>query len=160
MASSAGILLYRRAGGRTLEVLLAHMGGPYWARKDEGAWSIPKGEYSPGEPAFDAARREFAEELGVPAPEVEYLDLGTVRQSGGKSVSAWAGEWDLDPDAVAAAVGGVFEMEWPPRSGRRQSFPEIDRVAWFPLDLARQKVVKGQRALLERLAQLLEEPAG
>lgn len=105
MASSAGILLYRRAGGRTLEVLLAHMGGPYWARKDEGAWSIPKGEYSPGEPAFDAARREFAEELGVPAPEVEYLDLGTVRQSGGKSVSAWAGcsRWSGRPGREVAS---------------------------------------------------------
>lgn len=128
------------------------MGGPYWARKDDGAWSIPKGEYDGDEDALGAARREFAEELGSPPPEHGYLELGEVRQASGKRVTAWAVEGDLDADAI---VSNVFELEWPPRSGRRQSFPEIDRAAWFDLDAARPKLVKGQVEFLDRLAATL-----
>lgn len=127
------------------------MGGPFWARKDDGAWSIPKGEYAPPEEAAAAARREFAEELGLPVPPGELAALGTVTQSG-KTVSVWALEGDLNPDAV---VPGTFELEWPPRSGRRQTFPEVDRVAWFALDDADAKLVRGQRPFLGRLAQLV-----
>ncbi|EFL10388.1 NUDIX hydrolase [Streptomyces sp. AA4] len=130
-----------------VEVLLAHMGGPFWAKKDLAAWSLPKGEVEDGEPVEVAARREFAEELGVPVPEGEWVSLGEVRQSG-KVVTAWAVEGDLDPGAV---VPGVFEMEWPPRSGRMQEFPEVDRVEWFSLEVAREKLVKGQRGFLDRL---------
>jgi predicted NUDIX family NTP pyrophosphohydrolase len=146
---SAGLLLHRR-GTDTIEVLLVHMGGPLWARKDEGAWSIPKGEYLPDEDPLAAARREFAEELGGPAPvDVEYRALGDVRQGNGKVVSAWAAEADFD---AASAVSNLFEMEWPPRSGRLQSFPEIDRAEWFPLDVARTKLIPAQAAFLDRLA--------
>jgi predicted NUDIX family NTP pyrophosphohydrolase len=144
---SAGLLLYR-AGSARLEVLLGHMGGPFWARKDDGAWSVPKGEYGPDEDAFAAARREFAEELGSPAPDVDYVDLGTVRQRAGKIVQVWAGAADFDPSTL---VSNTFELEWPPRSGRMQAFPEIDRVAWFDLELARAKLVAGQVAFLDRL---------
>lgn len=144
---SAGLLLFRRDGGR-LEVLLGHMGGPFWARRDAGAWSLPKGEYTGEETPLAAARREFTEELGVAVPDGEVIELGTVRQSGGKVVTAYALEADLDPDAV---VPGTFELEWPPRSGRRQQFPEIDRVAWFDLDAAREKVITAQREFLDRL---------
>jgi predicted NUDIX family NTP pyrophosphohydrolase len=146
--TSAGILLFRRVNLR-IEVLLGHMGGPFWARRDEGAWSIPKGEYEPPEDALSAARREFTEELGLPVPAGELIDLGEVKQPGGKLVTVWAIEGDLDPDAV---VSGTFEMEWPPRSGRRQTFPEIDRVAWYDLDVAAYKLVSGQRPFLDRLA--------
>ncbi|SHF15686.1 NUDIX domain-containing protein [Streptoalloteichus hindustanus] len=149
---SAGILLFRRNGDDGVEVLLGHMGGPFWASRDAGAWTLPKGEYPPDEDPLAAARREFAEELGVPAPPGEPTPLGTTRQSGGKVVTAWAVEGDLDPDAV---VPGVFEMEWPRGSGRLRSFPELDRVAWFDLDRARELVVTGQRVLLDRLAELL-----
>lgn len=149
---SAGLLLWRRYGGRA-EVLLGHMGGPYWARKDTGAWTIPKGEYDDAEDPFAAAQREFAEELGVPAPSGATTPLGEVIQSGGKHVIAWAVEGDLDP---AAAVSNTFEMEWPPRSGRRATFPELDRVAWWGLDDARAKILAGQRPLLDRLAAALE----
>ena len=145
---SAGILLFRKANDG-IEVLLGHMGGPFWARRDEGAWSIPKGEYEPPEDALAAARREFTEELGLPVPPGELIELGEAKQSGGKIVTIWAVEGDLDPDAV---VPGTFEMEWPPRSGRRQAFPEIDRGAWFSLDIAEQKIVSGQRPFLDRLA--------
>jgi len=144
---SAGILLFRKANDG-IEVLLGHMGGPFWARRDEGAWSIPKGEYEPPEDALAAARREFTEELGLPVPPGELIELGEAKQSGGKIVTIWAVEGDLDPDAV---VPGTFEMEWPPRSGRRQAFPEIDRAAWFSLDIAEQKIVSGQRPFLDRL---------
>jgi len=144
---SAGILLYRFREG-VLQVLLAHPGGPFWAKKDAGAWSIPKGEYEPPEDAAAAARREFTEELGLPVPAGELIDLGSAKQSGGKIVTVWALEGDLDPDAV---VPGTFEMEWPPRSGRRQEFPEIDRARWFALDVASSKLVSGQRAFLDRL---------
>jgi predicted NUDIX family NTP pyrophosphohydrolase len=123
------------------------MGGPFWARKDDGAWSIPKGEYEPPEAAVDAARREFAEELGRPVPAGELIDLGSAKQSG-KTVTIWALAGDLDPDTI---VPGTFELEWPPRSGRRQQFPEIDRASWFALDVAVVKLVAGQRPFLDRL---------
>ncbi|QWF83667.1 NUDIX domain-containing protein [Amycolatopsis sp. CA-230715] len=147
---SAGILLYRRTAGE-VEVLIGHMGGPFWAKKDDAAWSIPKGECDPEEAPGDAARREFTEELGLPAPEGDYAELGTVRQSG-KAVTIWAVEGDLDP---ARVVPGTFELEWPPRSGKTQEFPELDRVAWVDLATAGEKLVKGQRAFLERLSGLL-----
>lgn len=145
--TSAGVLLYRRSGG-ALEVLLAHMGGPFWARKDEGAWSIVKGEHGDDEDGYAAARREFREETGLEAPVAEPLDLGEVRQSGGKRVTAWGLEGDLDP---AAIVPGTFSIEWPPRSGRQQEFPEIDRVAWFDCATARRKLVAAQAAFVDRL---------
>jgi predicted NUDIX family NTP pyrophosphohydrolase len=145
---SAGILLHRRgAGGR--EVLLVHPGGPFWAKRDDGAWSIPKGEYADGEDAQAAARREFAEELGSPLPDgAPLVELGEVRQRNGKLVAAWAAEGDLD---ATAARSNTFEMEWPPRSGRRQEFPEIDRAEWFPLARAREKLIPAQVAFLDRL---------
>ncbi len=146
---SAGILLYRRTPG--LQVLLGHMGGPFWARRDEGAWSIPKGEHDDGEDALDAARREFAEELGSPVPSTALLPLGELR-AGSKVLTVWAAEGDLDADAV---VSGTFPLEWPPRSGRVQHFPEVDRAAWFGLDEARAKLVTGQVPYLDRLEALL-----
>ncbi|MFI2426401.1 NUDIX domain-containing protein [Streptomyces sp. NPDC018955] len=148
-ARSAGLLLFRHTG-QGVEVLLGHMGGPFFARRDSGAWTVPKGEYDPGEPAWEAARREFREELGLPPPDGEALPLGEVRQSGGKTVTAWAVEAYLDP---AAVVPGTFEMEWPPGSGRVREFPELDRVAWFPLDRAREVIVGAQTAFLDRLAE-------
>ncbi|MGW0131265.1 NUDIX domain-containing protein [Streptomyces sp. NPDC003299] len=146
---SAGLLLFRRAPGG-LEVLLGHMGGPFFAKKDAGAWTVVKGEYDPDEPAWEAARREFREELGLAPPDGEAVPLGEVRQSGGKTVTAWAVEADLDPDAVTP---GTFVMEWPPRSGRMREFPELDRVAWFALDEARGVIVRAQAAFLDRLAE-------
>jgi predicted NUDIX family NTP pyrophosphohydrolase len=147
--TSAGILLYRIADGGVVEVLLGHMGGPYWARKDAGAWSIPKGEYGPDEDALAAAEREFGEEFGLPPPPTDgAVPLGTIRQRNGKLVTAWALEADFD---AAAIVSNTFEVEWPPRSGRRQAFPEIDRAAWFDLATARQKMIGGQDALLDLL---------
>ncbi|MFF5160404.1 NUDIX domain-containing protein [Streptomyces sp. NPDC000348] len=148
-ARSAGLLLFRHTG-QGVEVLLGHMGGPFFARRESGAWTVPKGEYGPGEPAWEAARREFREELGLPPPDGEALPLGEVRQSGGKTVTAWAVEADLDP---AAVVPGTFAMEWPPKSGRIQEFPELDRVAWFPLERAREVIVGAQAAFLDRLAE-------
>jgi predicted NUDIX family NTP pyrophosphohydrolase len=151
--TSAGLLLHRR-GERGLEVLLGHMGGPFWARKDEAAWSIPKGEHGPDETPLDAARREFTEEIGVPAPDGDPLDLGTVRQSR-KVVAAFAldGSGFTGAEAVADRTddGTWVEIEWPPRSGRTLRFPEIDRAEWFDLDTARAKIVKGQLPLLDRL---------
>jgi predicted NUDIX family NTP pyrophosphohydrolase len=154
---SAGLLLYRRGtqgDGPVLEVLLAHMGGPFWARKDDGAWSIPKGEYEPGADPFAAARREFEEELGSAPPMVEYHDLGSVTQSGGKVVTAWAGEADFD---AAGAVSNTFELEWPRGSGRMQVFPEIDRAGWFTVDVARAKLLSSQRPLVERLVEMVTD---
>ena len=150
--TSAGLVLYRRTP--VLQILLGHMGGPYWARKDDGAWSIPKGEYGDGEDAFTAARREFEEELGSPPPDGGYHELGEVRQTNGKVVVAWAVEGDLDADAI---VSNTFELQWPPRSGRTQQFPEVDRAAWFELEAARPKLVKGQAQLLDRLAATLAD---
>jgi predicted NUDIX family NTP pyrophosphohydrolase len=146
---SAGIVLHRVVDGER-QVLLGHMGGPFWARKDEGAWSIPKGEPDGDEELEQTARREFAEELGLPAPDGELVPLGEVRQSGGKVVTAWALEGDLDPERV---VPGTFTLEWPPRSGTVREFPEVDRVAWFSLAEAWVKLVKAQRELLDRLAE-------
>ena len=152
--TSAGILLYRRAGDGTVEVLIGHMGGPFWAKKDAGGWSIPKGEYAPGEDPFAAAQREFLEELGSPVPAVDFVPLGEVRQSGSKTLTVWAAQGDFD---VTTAVSNTFSLEWPPRSGRQQEFPEIDRAAWVRLDAARDLVVKGQVPLLDRLLQELED---
>jgi predicted NUDIX family NTP pyrophosphohydrolase len=146
---SAGLLLFRRTE-RGLEVLLGHMGGPYFARKDVGAWTVPKGEYEADEPAWEAARREFREELGLEPPDGEAVPLGEVRQTGGKVVTVWAVEGDLDPGSVAP---GTFTMEWPPRSGRTQEFAELDRVGWFGLDAARAVIVRAQAAFLDRLAE-------
>ncbi|MEU5770944.1 NUDIX domain-containing protein [Streptomyces asoensis] len=146
---SAGLLLFRRAD-TGLEVLLGHMGGPYFARKDAGAWTVPKGEHEPDEPAWDAARREFREELGLAPPDGEAIGLGEVRQTNGKIVTAWAIEADLDPADVEP---GTFTMQWPPRSGRLQEFPELDRVAWFALDRAREVIVTAQAAFLDRLTE-------
>ncbi|WP_030418548.1 NUDIX domain-containing protein [Streptomyces sp. NRRL F-5065] len=147
MRRSAGLLLFRRSGGGT-QVLLGHMGGPFHARRGAGSWTLPKGEYTAEESAWDAARREFREELGLAPPDGAAVPLGEVRQAGGKTVTAWAVESDLDP---AAVVPGTFRMEWPPRSGRTAEFPELDRVAWFTLDAAREVIVPAQRAFLDRL---------
>jgi len=144
---SAGLVLYRVRDGKT-EVLLVHPGGPFWKRRDEGAWSIPKGEIGPGESGLDVARREFQEELGVPPPEGEVLPLGSVRQAGGKVVHAWAAPGDLDVSRVSS---GTFAIEWPPRSGRTQEFPEVDKAAWFDLDAARRMILAAQGAFLDRL---------
>lgn len=143
-------MLHRSSNGG-IEVLLGHMGGPYWSGKDEGAWSIPKGEYDPDENPFDVARREFAEEIGMPVPATKFVDLGEVRQSAGKVVRAWAAEGDLDATRQSS---NTFELEWPPRSGRVRQFPEIDRAAWFDLRSAHDKLVTGQRPLLDRLRQV------
>jgi predicted NUDIX family NTP pyrophosphohydrolase len=145
---SAGLLLHRTRDG-ALEVLLVHPGGPFWARKDAGAWSIPKGEYADGEDPLACARREFEEELGSPPPDGDVLELGTIEQSGGKQVTAFAVAGDLDAEAIES---NTFELEWPPRSGRRQAFPEVDRAGWFGLDAAREKMNPAQAALLERLS--------
>ncbi len=145
-------MLFKRAGG-ALRVLLAHPGGPFWARKDAGAWSIPKGEYEPGEDARAAALREFEEETGRAPPSGALIALGEARQAGGKVVSAWACEGDFDPTQAAS---NTFEMTWPPKSGRTATFPEIDRVAWFTLEEAATKILAGQRPFLERLAEALK----
>jgi predicted NUDIX family NTP pyrophosphohydrolase len=147
---AAGILLYRRAPAG-LEVFIAHMGGPFWSRKDAHAWSIPKGEYASGEDAFAAARREFREEIGVDAPDADYVPLGDVRYASGKIVTVFAAEADLE---IAQVVSNTFEMEWPPRSGRTQSFPEVDDARWIPLADARVKLVAGQLPALDALERL------
>ena len=148
-ARSAGIVLYRRSeSGGTLEVLLVHPGGPLWARRDAGAWSVPKGEYAEGEEPLSAARREFQEELGAAPPGGEALDLGEIRQRSGKLVRAWALAGDLD---VGAVLSNTFTLEWPPRSGRLREFPEIDRAEWFDLAQAKERIVPAQAELLDRL---------
>jgi predicted NUDIX family NTP pyrophosphohydrolase len=144
---SAGLLLSRIHRGR-LEVLLVHPGGPFWKRRDEGAWSIPKGEIEPGESPLDVARREFREELGRDAPAGELRSLGSVRQAGGKVVHAWTAAGDFDTARIDSMR---FEMEWPPRSGKRESFPEVDRAEWFDLHTARLKILDAQRAFIDRL---------
>lgn len=153
---SAGLLLHRRTPAG-LEVLLVHPGGPFWARRDAGAWSIPKGEADPGEDPLAAARREFTEELGSAPPDGEAIALGEVRQRSGKRVTAWALAGDLDP---ATVVSNSFSVEWPPRSGRTQEFPEIDRAQWFELDAAREKLIAGQAAFLDRLRAALGDGGG
>jgi predicted NUDIX family NTP pyrophosphohydrolase len=146
--TSAGILLHRERGGAR-EVLLVHPGGPFWARKDAGAWSIPKGEYEEGDDPRACALREFEEELGSPLPAgTELTELGTVRQSGGKVITAYAAPGDLDADAITS---NTFTIEWPPRSGRSQEFPEVDRAGWFALDEAREKINQAQAEFLVRL---------
>ena len=144
---SAGILLYRLTGEGP-EVLLVHPGGPFWARRDAGAWSIPKGEYDEGEDPRASALREFEEETGTALATTELIELGSVKQKGGKVVTAWAAEGDLD---AAAVRSNTFTMEWPPRSGRRAEFPEIDQAEWFDPETARQKLVSAQAALVDRL---------
>jgi predicted NUDIX family NTP pyrophosphohydrolase len=148
---SAGIVLYRLAGDEP-EVLLVHPGGPFWANKDAGAWSIPKGEHDDAEDPQAAALREFREETGTELAPSELTPLGSVRQKSGKQVSAWAVEGDLDPETVRS---NTFEMNWPPRSGTKQSFPEVDRAEWFDLDTAREKLNPAQTAFLDRLVELL-----
>ncbi len=149
MRRSAGLLLFRRTENGT-EVLLGHMGGPFFTRRDAGAWSVPKGEYEPDEAAWDAARREFREELGLAPPDGEAVPLGEVTQTNGKIVTVWAIEAELD---VATVVPGTFTMEWPRGSGRIQQFPEIDRVEWLGVDRARSVIVKAQAAFLDRLGE-------
>lgn len=148
---SAGILLYR-IRDRRLEVLIAHMGGPFWANKDDAGWSIPKGEYGEGEDPFGAAQREFTEETGSPPPAGVALELGEVRQPSGKRIIAWAFEGDLDPETV---VSNSFSMEWPRGSGQQREFPEIDRAEWFDSTTARRKLVPGQVPFVELLERRL-----
>lgn len=147
---SAGILLWRRSAPAGLEILIGHMGGPFWSRKDAGAWSLPKGEYDETEPPLQAALREFTEELGVALPldPAELVELGEVRQPSGKRLTVWAGRGELDPGTV---VPGTFRIEWPPRSGQQSEFPELDRVEWSTVDAARDRLVVGQRVFLDRL---------
>jgi predicted NUDIX family NTP pyrophosphohydrolase len=145
---SAGLLLYRHRGD-IVEVLIGHPGGPFWARKDDGAWSIPKGEYTSGEDPWEAARREFAEEVGCPAPDGPRLDLGTIKQPSGKLLTVFAVGADLDTGNFRS---NTFTLEWPKGSGRLQQFPELDRVAWLPTAEAAVKLLKGHRIFLERLA--------
>jgi len=145
--------MYRRRGGE-VEVFLVHPGGPFAAGKDQGIWSIPKGEHGPGEDPLEAAKREFREETGL-QPDEEFRGLGEVRQSGFKTVRAWAFEGDCDP---AGNRSNTFEMEWPPHSGRKGTFPEVDRAAWFPLAEAKRRIVRGQVPLLEALERLLASP--
>jgi predicted NUDIX family NTP pyrophosphohydrolase len=147
---SAGLLMYRRRAG-VLEVFLVHPGGPFWAGKETGTWSLPKGEYLPGEDPLAAARREFQEETGFSAVG-KFLPLPPLRQPGGKRIHAWAVEGDCDPGAVRS---NTFTLEWPPRSGRVREFPEVDRAAWFPLEEARRRILKGQLGFLEELERLL-----
>lgn len=149
---SAGLLLYRSDRAGEVEVLLVHPGGPYWMRKDDGAWSIPKGEVAADENPLAAARREFEEETGTPPPSGEVIELGEARQAGGKVVIAFAVSGEFDPGTIRS---NTFEMEWPPRSGSRAVFPEIDRAAWFGPEAAKDKLVPGQRVLVDRLLERL-----
>lgn len=149
---SAGLLLYRHGSGGELEVLLGHMGGPFWARREPGAWSIPKGEYRSDEGPIDAAHREFREELGIDAPAGDLAPLGSVRQAAGKEVTAWAVRANLDP---AAVVPGMFTLEWPPKSGALREFPELDRVRWVSVEEARGLLVRAQVEFLDRLQEVV-----
>ena len=153
---SAGLLLYRFRSDQ-LEVFLVHPGGPFWHNKDAGAWSLPKGEYLPDEDPLDAAKREFQEETGFAPPVGNYISLDRLRQPGGKLVTAWAVEVDIvrndEGDFCAEKIrSNTFSIEWPPKSGRIQEFPEVDRAAWFPIDAARTKILPGQAGFLDRLA--------
>jgi predicted NUDIX family NTP pyrophosphohydrolase len=153
---SAGILMYRRSGA-TLQVLLVHPGGPFWARKDLGAWSIPKGEYGDGEEPLAAAKREFCEELGVEAvstsPESRFLELGALVQPSRKEIAAWAVEGDFPATELKS---NMFELEWPPKSGRKSQYPEVDRAEWFDIADARRKMPPGQVEFIDRLLALLD----
>jgi predicted NUDIX family NTP pyrophosphohydrolase len=144
--TSAGLLLFRESAAG-LEVLLVHPGGPFWAKKDDGAWSIPKGEFGADEEALTAAKREFEEEIGAP-PTGDFIPLEPLKQPGGKLVFAWALQGDFDTGQLKS---NMFSMEWPPKSGRKQEFPEIDRAGWFPIETARTKILKGQAGLLDQL---------
>ena len=152
-ARSAGLLPYRLRGDRVLEVLVVHPGGPFWANKEDGAWSIAKGEYAPSEDPQEAADREFAEELGREPPSGPRIDLGELRQPSGKVVRVWAVEGDIDVENV---VSNEFEMEWPPHSGQVTSWPEVDRAAWMPVASARSKLSRGQVGFLDRLVLRLQ----
>jgi predicted NUDIX family NTP pyrophosphohydrolase len=154
---SAGLMLFRPDAADGVEVLLGHMGGPYWARKDDGAWSVPKGEHGPDEDPHAAAEREFTEELGSPPPLGPQVELGTVRQRAGKLITVFARQADFDADDITP---GTFELEWPPRSGTLREFPEIDRAAWFDTDTARRKLVPGQVEFLDRLLGSLAAASG
>jgi len=156
-ATSAGLLLYRMSPGGAVEVLLAHPGGPFWARKDDAAWSVPKGEYPPDEDPLDAAYREFEEEVGLRAPSGQAVFLGELRQPGGKRVSVWALEGDLD---IAHSSSNTFELEWPRGSGTIREFPEVDRVEWMSVDRAGRKLVKGQTPFLGALLESLGRVPG
>ena len=148
------MLLFRHAPEGGLEVLLAHPGGPIWAKRDAGAWTVPKGEFHDGEEAMAVARREFEEETGHPAPDGDPIELGEIRQKGGKVVEAWALEGDLDP---ATSHSNTFPLEWPPRSGRWITIPEIDRVEWFAPDEARQRIKDTQIPFIDRLIEALDD---
>jgi predicted NUDIX family NTP pyrophosphohydrolase len=148
---SAGLLLFR-GSAQSLEVLLVHPGGPFWAGKDDGAWSIPKGEFSDDEDPLAAARREFEEETGQPVAG-EFVRLEPIKQPGGKVVLAWAVRGDFDPSRLRS---NAFSLEWPPRSGQQREFPEVDRAAWFDLDVARRKILNAQSTLLDQLHDLLK----
>jgi predicted NUDIX family NTP pyrophosphohydrolase len=148
---SAGIIVFRRSGPE-VEVLLGHMGSPWWVKKDIGAWSIPKGLIEEGEDPLDTAKREFSEELGLEIPDAELIQLGSIEQPNNKTVSAWAVEGDMD---VGEIQSNTLKVEWPPRSGQMQDFPEIDKAGWFSLPDAAQKAVQGQSQLFERLAEHL-----
>ena len=152
---SAGLLLYRRRNG-ALEVFLVHPGGPFWAKKDLGAWSIPKGQYAEDEEPLVAARREFEEETSFPAPQAS-ASLGEVQQAGGKIVTAWAAEGDCDPSKL---VSNECRVEWPPRSGRMIDIPEVDRAGWFSIDEARERILKSQQPFLDRLEHEVEDRSG
>jgi predicted NUDIX family NTP pyrophosphohydrolase len=154
---SAGLLMFRRKQN-ALEVLLVHPGGPYFRKKDEGAWTIPKGEAAEGEELRARAKIEFKEELGITPAEEEWMDLGSVKQKGGKTVHAWAFAGDLEPDFELAS--NSFEMEWPPKSGKMQPFPEVDDARFFPLELARKKINQAQTVFLDRLREALESEEG
>jgi predicted NUDIX family NTP pyrophosphohydrolase len=148
---SGGVLLFRSGAEGDLEVLLVHPGGPFWAKKDDGVWSIPKGELDGDEDALAAARREFAEETGF-TPDGQFIDLGAIKQPGGKVVCVWAVDSDFDPRAL---VSNSFEMEWPKNSGQMRSFPEVDRAAWLDIATARRKILKGQAGFIDRLINVL-----
>ena len=146
-AKSAGLLLYRKAADGGFEFLLVHPGGPFWRNKDDGAWSIPKGEFADDEDPLKAAQREFKEELGVSAPQGKYIQLKPIKQKAGKVVHAWAVEGDFDPPRLRS---NSFSLEWPPKSGKIQQFPEVDRAAWFSPEVARRKILAGQLPLIDQ----------
>jgi predicted NUDIX family NTP pyrophosphohydrolase len=150
---SAGLLMYRN-GREGLEVFLVHPGGPFWAKRDAGSWSIPKGEYSTGEDPFEVARREFHEETGFQAAGKEFFPLTPRKQPSGKTIAAWAFEGDGDASAVKS---NTFTIEWPPRSGKQQEFPEVDRGGWFSIPVAREKIIKGQEGFIDELHQILRK---
>jgi predicted NUDIX family NTP pyrophosphohydrolase len=154
---SAGLMLYRQAAeGSGIEILLVHPGGPFWRNKDQGAWTVPKGEFDDDEEPLAAAQREFKEELGAPAPPGDYLTLGSIKQKGGKIVHAWAVKADFDPGKLES---NTFTCEWPPYSKRMQEFPEVDRAEWFTPEVAKEKILAAQVPLIDGLLEILHEPA-